>query len=111
MNQGQQEVWLIACLVAVLLLSPLYGYWIGKVAKRRSWRGRTIGLAAAVPPGLLGCAVYIALVIVHHGTASHESPTASGASVFCAPLVAGIVAKKIAGVPMKDSAVEKLSIR
>jgi hypothetical protein len=108
----REDHWIIACAVAVVLVSPLYGYVIGKTGKDRSWNGTTIKKVAALPLAVVGAIGQIAAVLVSHYAAAHSVWTAlPWPVVWLGGFFALLAAAKAAGIPVKREAGEHLSTR
>ena len=97
---------MIPGMAGILLLGVFYGYLIGRVAKRRSWRGKNVKWVALLP--------FLSMFAVCLGSrdASHFAEagqawmrfwsTRFGFIWFMAGFVAELVAAKIAGVPLSE---------
>jgi hypothetical protein len=95
---ASETFWVIAVAV-VLILAPLYGYWIGTVGKRRSWSA-----------GRLGQVLLITLLIAVFGgwqlVDSHQVSKWVRVAVFAAVysyilLTAFFAAAKSSGIPIR----------
>ena len=100
-----ETLWVIV-VAGFLILAPLYGYWMGTVAKRRSWNARKLVqvlLKTLFPP-------VIGVMLMLHASDIHGPPIwvgfAVGFAVFlavwsCIVLTASIAAAKSSGIPMR----------
>src|ERR1035437_5450203 len=64
----QQEAWMIALLLGIFALGPLYEYSIGKIGMRHSWSLRKINIVAAGPllaAGLIAVAANLAFRVFY----------------------------------------------
>ena len=108
--------WFIGCL-GILVSGALYGYWIGTVAKRRSWSGKKVKVVALIPIPMVGVVLAIASKITR-GASGPGNPAAAWAEFpWTFTLLAGFLAMFIAahvaypGVPLSDLEKDNLSIR
>jgi hypothetical protein len=111
---NREDVWLLASVTAILLVGAAYAYLIGKVGKRRSWKGRKIRLAAMLPPVLLGAVGTIASIVFRHtNPGSAAWSTVPFESLYLSGLLGGFIATKISGIPVEARPGKKneLSIR
>jgi len=112
----RETVDLIAGVAGILLLGPVYGYCIGKAAKRRSWSGKKTKNVAGLPPMVLGLLLQIASFISHWAHRGQPKPAWAEFPWYIAiftGVFAMYVAARIAyrGVRLSDLDKDNLSIR
>ena len=112
----REAVGMIAGVAGMLLLGPVYGYWIGNAAKRRSWSGKKTKNVAGLPPIVLGLILQIASFISHWAHQGQPKPAWTEFPWYLAiftGLLAMYVAARMAypGVRLSDLDKDNLSIR
>jgi hypothetical protein len=113
----QESVWMITGLIGVLVLGALYGYWIGRIGKRRCWSGKKVKGVAAYPLMVCGLVLLIASVISREASGYGDSAAVWAkfpwVVMLCAGFLAMFVAAKVAfpGVPLSELDKDNLSIR
>lgn len=112
----QETIGMITGVAGILLLGPVYGYWIGHAAKRRSWSGKKTKNVAWLPPIVLGLILQIASLISHWAHQGQPKP-AWVKFPWSVAIIAGLLAMFVAahvahpGVPVSDLDKDNLSIR
>jgi hypothetical protein len=97
----REGVEIIPGMAGILLLGVFYGYLIGRVAKRRSWRGKNVKWVALLPflPMFMVC---LGSPDAFHFAEAGQAWTMFGFIWLMAGFVAELVAAKIAGVPLSE---------
>ncbi len=84
------DIWKIASLQMVVAVGPVYGYWVGNAAKRRSWRYRKIKKVAAIPM------LATAGLVLAAGISTGKLFAPWFGAMACGPILAMVVALRIA---------------
>lgn len=92
-----ENVWIVFG-IAVLLLPPIYGYWIGGVSKNRSWSAGRLGQVLSIP-------IMIAVFTGIEAADIHQAPRRVRIAVVTGALAYSFLtgcyaASKSSGVPM-----------
>lgn len=98
----ESETFWVIVVAGILILAPLYGYWMGSVGKRRSWNARKLGQVLNVT---------LVLAVVGGGLQASDIPKTQApigvrlavfAAVYgCTFLTAFLAAAKSSGIPMR----------